>query len=653
MSSNITNQQQQQAQALRIIAAQQQQQLRLQGQNPNGTPKANTPAGASTGTGSAAATGGLTLPPGLANVNIGQLLNLARKGQLNPAQMEQFRALMAYAPQMQAQLSSQRASPAQPAASTSTSTPNAAASTLPSATSTPQTSQYAASTASPSPAPVRPVQSGTPTPVAPAGTTPATNSNSQQMAALALFRSLQGMSEEQRQKTFTTTPKLLSLWNHYTAQLARGTLTNAAGSSAGNTNSPTANNVNNNTATGSNTGAGAGTPTSGPSMVQGINSPALPNLQLPPGRARNPGLQPTTTGGPGMAGRPIQNQQVRPPLNGGGLPRQGTPSLPPHMQQQQQQQQSQSQHQSSQPPPSQQQQQQSQQQQHQQQGQGQVGNASNGSTPAVGNEPIPITRPSMGTHSNTLPTYKTTASPHPNPHGARPTLSTGLAAGPSLGTPSLVARSGSGWDEASRAGGMGGPKKDEVAGNGAGDWTKEGRKRKLREVVESVEKGEKLEDEVEDLILEMVDELIDSATHFAARLAKHRKSNVLEVKDLQLHFEMHHNIRVPGLASDEIRQAQSQATRRTNVLSQHANRVAAVNAARVASTIAAEKAEKAERAAAEKAEREKAEAAAAAAEVAAIATASASAGTVEVPQADVTSVGVEAGGSLQPLEEPA
>lgn len=51
----------------------------------------------------------------------------------------------------------------------------------------------------------------------------------------------------------------------------------------------------------------------------------------------------------------------------------------------------------------------------------------------------------------------------------------------------------------------------------------------------------------------------------------------------------HPIIQVPGLASDEIRQAQSQATRRTNVLSQHVNRVAAVNAARAANTALAEK----------------------------------------------------------------
>lgn len=41
-------------------------------------------------------------------------------------------------------------------------------------------------------------------------------------------------------------------------------------------------------------------------------------------------------------------------------------------------------------------------------------------------------------------------------------------------------------------------------------------------------------------------------TRFGCQLAKHRKSDRLEVKDLALHLERAYNIRVPGFAPDEV-----------------------------------------------------------------------------------------------------
>jgi len=135
------------------------------------------------------------------------------------------------------------------------------------------------------------------------------------------------------------------------------------------------------------------------------------------------------------------------------------------------------------------QQQQQIQQMQQQQNQNNLLLQQGGVSPA-GTGPIPISRPQASTAAHLASLPSTSPAPHPNPGGPRPTLSGGLASGPVVGTPSLLQRQGTGWDEATRAGGAG--------NQGA---VADMRKRKMREVVDSVEKGEKLEDGVEDVSL--------------------------------------------------------------------------------------------------------------------------------------------------------
>lgn len=71
-------------------------------------------------------------------------------------------------------------------------------------------------------------------------------------------------------------------------------------------------------------------------------------------------------------------------------------------------------------------------------------------------------------------------------------------------------------------------------------------KRKISEILGEVDPSELLEPDVEDLLLDVADEFIDSVTHFACRLAKHRKGDRLESKDVQVCLERMWNIRVPG-----------------------------------------------------------------------------------------------------------
>ncbi|KAL6605297.1 transcription initiation factor TFIID subunit A-domain-containing protein [Neocallimastix sp. 'constans'] len=71
-------------------------------------------------------------------------------------------------------------------------------------------------------------------------------------------------------------------------------------------------------------------------------------------------------------------------------------------------------------------------------------------------------------------------------------------------------------------------------------------KRKIQELVSRIDPNERLDNDVEELIMEITQQFVKEVTEFSCKLAKHRKSNLLETKDLILGLNMKHNIQVPG-----------------------------------------------------------------------------------------------------------
>ncbi|KAJ6502165.1 transcription initiation factor TFIID subunit A-domain-containing protein [Mycena sanguinolenta] len=145
-----------------------------------------------------------------------------------------------------------------------------------------------------------------------------------------------------------------------------------------------------------------------------------------------------------------------------------------------------------------------------------------------------------------------TTNPGPVPWNAsRPTLTGGHTTGRISGTPAQILR------EEPMPLTFTADHRTQPRKNAPGDLSM---RRTIHDLVASVDPNVKIEPEVEDLLLSIADEFIDSVTNFSCRLAKHRGGDTLEVRDLQLHLERNHNIRIPGFSSDDTRISLSQSS---------------------------------------------------------------------------------------------
>ncbi|KAJ1311307.1 hypothetical protein OPQ81_009803 [Rhizoctonia solani] len=94
-------------------------------------------------------------------------------------------------------------------------------------------------------------------------------------------------------------------------------------------------------------------------------------------------------------------------------------------------------------------------------------------------------------------------------------------------------------------------------------------RRSLKDLVYGFESDVRVDPDAEQFLLQAADDFIESVTQFACRVAKHRGSDTLEVKDLQLHLEKNYDLHIPGFATDETRHATATAAQAsvTNAIS--------------------------------------------------------------------------------------
>ena len=78
-------------------------------------------------------------------------------------------------------------------------------------------------------------------------------------------------------------------------------------------------------------------------------------------------------------------------------------------------------------------------------------------------------------------------------------------------------------------------------------------KARLQDLVREIDPTVQLDDEVEELLMQLADDFVETAVNSACLLAKHRKANTIDVRDVQLHLERNWNMWIPGFGTDELR----------------------------------------------------------------------------------------------------
>jgi len=78
-------------------------------------------------------------------------------------------------------------------------------------------------------------------------------------------------------------------------------------------------------------------------------------------------------------------------------------------------------------------------------------------------------------------------------------------------------------------------------------------RKKVQDLLREIDPRETMDDDVEELLLQVADDFIENIVTNASKLAKHRKSNTIEAKDIQLHLDRHWNMWIPGFGNEDLR----------------------------------------------------------------------------------------------------